>query len=49
MQPFEIIKVRLQTQSNSNKLYNGIVDCFLKIVKNEGPMALYKGKGLLKK
>jgi hypothetical protein len=34
MQPFEIIKVRLQTQSNTNKVYNGIVDCFTKIVKN---------------
>lgn len=34
MQPFEIIKVRLQTQSATNKLYNGIADCFTKIVKN---------------
>lgn len=44
MQPFEIIKVRLQTQSNTNKMYNGIVDCLMKIIKNEGPLALYKGK-----
>lgn len=34
MQPFEIIKVRLQTQSSTNKMYNGIVDCLMKIVKN---------------
>lgn len=34
MQPFEIIKVRLQTQSAANKMYNGIVDCLTKIIKN---------------
>jgi hypothetical protein len=43
MQPFEIIKVRLQTQSKEAPLYNGIADCLSKIVKNEGPLALYKG------
>lgn len=43
MQPFEIIKVRLQTQSKEAPLYNGIVDCFTKIFKNEGPTAFYKG------
>ena len=34
MQPFEIIKVRLQTQSKQAPLYNGIVDCLTKIIKN---------------
>ena len=43
MQPFEIIKVRLQTQSKENPQYRGIGDCLTKIVKNEGPLALYKG------
>jgi hypothetical protein len=43
MQPFEIIKVRLQTQTKTAPLYNGILDCLSKIVKNEGPLALYKG------
>lgn len=43
MQPFEIIKVRLQTQSAANKMYNGIADCLMKIIKNEGFLALYKG------
>ncbi len=43
MQPFEIIKVRLQTQSAANKVYNGIADCLSKIIKNEGVFALYKG------
>lgn len=42
-QPFEIIKVRLQTQSKEAPAYKGIVDCLTKIVKNEGPLALYKG------
>lgn len=43
MQPFEIIKVRLQTQSKEAPQYRGIVDCLTKIVKEEGPLALYKG------
>ena len=43
MQPFEIIKVRLQTQEAGNKAYTGIVDCLTKIIKNEGFFALYKG------
>lgn len=46
MQPFEIIKVRLQTQSAANKMYDGIADCLKKIVKNEGVLALYKGINL---
>ena len=25
------------------KLYNGFADCFVKIVRNEGPLGLYKG------
>lgn len=43
MQPFEIIKVRLQTQSATNKMYDGIADCLKKIIRNEGFFALYKG------
>jgi hypothetical protein len=43
MQPFEIIKVRLQTQSKEAPVYNGILDCLTKIIKNEGPLGLYKG------
>ena len=33
MQPFEIIKVRLINQSNTNPEYSGIIDCFQKIRK----------------
>eukprot|EP00128_Syssomonas_multiformis_P006590 Colp12_sorted_trinity150504_noHs@31757 len=42
-QPFDTIKVRLQTQSTTNPLYSGVVDCFKKTVSQEGPLALYKG------
>lgn len=43
MQPFEIIKVRLQTQSKTAPIYNGILDCLTQIISKEGPLALYKG------
>lgn len=34
MQPFEIVKIRLQTQTAGNAYYNGMVDCFKKIAKD---------------
>lgn len=43
MQPFEIVKIRLQTQSEKNPYYNGMVDAFKKIAKEEGLTAFYKG------
>lgn len=43
MQPFEIIKVRLQKQNAKNPEYAGIIDCLKKIVQKEGITALYKG------
>ena len=43
MQPFEIIKVRLQTQDSLKPEYSGIADCLKKTVKHEGFSALYKG------
>lgn len=39
--PFDTVKVYLQTQ-NKNK-YGGMLDCFRKIIMNEGPLSLYKG------
>jgi len=37
------VKVRLQSQGHGkDKLYNGVVDCVQKIVKNEGLGAFYK-------
>ena len=34
MQPFEIVKIRLQTQTPGNAYYNGMIDCFKKITKD---------------
>ena len=41
--PFDLARTRLMNQPTDQKLYNGMVDCFVKIVRNEGPLALYKG------
>jgi len=41
--PFDIIRTRLMNQPHDEKLYNGFVDCFFKILKNEGPLGFYKG------
>ena len=40
--PFELIKIRLQDRASAGK-YTGMVDAFTKIVKSEGPLALYNG------
>jgi len=43
-QPFDIVKVRLQTQKAGEVLYSSAIDCLKKIVKNEGgPLGLWKG------
>ncbi|KAI9199835.1 mitochondrial carrier domain-containing protein [Polychytrium aggregatum] len=39
-QPFDTVKVRLQTQPDQ---YGGMVDCVKKTLQNEGPLAFYKG------
>jgi len=46
--PFDTVRRRLQMQSNKPKeqwLYSGTADCFKKVVKNEGTLALFKGAG----
>ncbi len=46
--PFDTIRRRLQMQSEKPKsewLYQGTVDCFWKILKEEGTTALFKGAG----
>jgi solute carrier family 25 (adenine nucleotide translocator) protein 4/5/6/31 len=46
--PFDTVRRRLQMQSNKPKeqwLYKGTMDCFGKVVKKEGPTALFKGAG----
>ncbi|KAK4957613.1 hypothetical protein LTR10_005580 [Elasticomyces elasticus] len=40
--PFELVKIRLQDPSKA-KLYSGLTDAVVKIVKQEGPLALYQG------
>ncbi|KAL2314788.1 Mitochondrial carrier domain-containing protein [Schizosaccharomyces pombe] len=42
-QPFDCVKVRLQSQSNVSPIYNNALDCVKKISKNEGLAAFYKG------
>ena len=44
--PFDTVRRRLQMQSDKPKeqwLYNGTVDCAVKIVKEEGIGAMFKG------
>ncbi|KAF6220908.1 hypothetical protein HO133_002588 [Letharia lupina] len=40
--PFELVKIRLQDRASAGK-YNGMIDCVAKIVKEEGPLAMYNG------
>jgi solute carrier family 25 (mitochondrial adenine nucleotide translocator), member 4/5/6/31 len=46
--PFDTVRRRLQMQSEkpqSEWVYSGTMDCFSKIMKNEGTTALFKGAG----
>jgi solute carrier family 25 (mitochondrial adenine nucleotide translocator), member 4/5/6/31 len=46
--PFDTVRRRLQMQSEKPKekwVYSGTMDCFRKIVANEGTTALFKGAG----
>ncbi|KAJ7560699.1 hypothetical protein O6H91_04G141300 [Diphasiastrum complanatum] len=38
--PVDVVKSRMMGDS---KAYNGTVDCFIKTLKNDGPLAFYKG------
>ncbi|KAI5294584.1 hypothetical protein KEM52_003680 [Ascosphaera acerosa] len=40
--PFELVKIRLQDKASAGK-YSGMLDVVSKIVKQEGPLALYNG------
>lgn len=40
--PFELIKIRMQDRASAHK-YTSMVDCVVKTVKAEGPLALYNG------
>ena len=39
--PFDTVKVRLQT--DDKRAYTGGFDCFMKIIKKEGPVSLFRG------
>ena len=41
--PFDMMRTRLMNQPTDAKLYNGFADCFTKVLKNEGPLAFYRG------
>ncbi|GFS88263.1 hypothetical protein NPIL_702771 [Nephila pilipes] len=41
--PFDTVKVRLQTQDSSNKMYRGTFHCLSTIVKQESFQGLFKG------
>ncbi|GAU11006.1 hypothetical protein TSUD_112990 [Trifolium subterraneum] len=43
--PTDVIKTRLQAQTSSSMKYKGILDCTLKIVKEEGSIVLWRGLG----
>lgn len=40
--PFELLKIRLQDKTSASR-YNGLLDCLFKVVRQEGPLALYNG------
>ena len=40
--PFELVKIRLQDRASAGR-YSGPLDCVMKIVRTEGPLALYNG------
>ncbi|GFR34073.1 hypothetical protein TNCT_592431 [Trichonephila clavata] len=45
--PFDVVKTRLQLlqKASGEMTYSGIPDAFMKIMKNEGPLAFFKGAG----
>merc|ERR1712150_100653 len=41
--PFDMVRTRVMNQPVDNKIYNGMIDAFRKIMISEGPTAFYKG------
>ena len=44
--PIDLVKTRMQNQRSvlaSEVMYKNSLDCFKKVIKNEGPMGLYRG------
>jgi hypothetical protein len=43
--PFDVVKTRLQVQSMTSDRYNGMFNAFIRIYKEEGTRAFFKGLG----
>jgi hypothetical protein len=41
--PVDVVKTRLMNQAGGEQVYKGMLDAFIKIPRDEGAMALYKG------
>lgn len=44
--PLDVVKTRIQLQHGKvidGEGYNGVLDCFKKIIRNEGVLRLYRG------
>lgn len=41
--PFDMVRTRLMNQPADAKIYNNAIDCFVKIIKNEGVLTLWRG------
>jgi Mitochondrial carrier protein len=41
--PFDMIRTKLMSQPSDHKLYNGFIDCLLKLLAEKGPRGLYAG------
>ncbi|XP_033101880.1 mitochondrial glutamate carrier 1-like isoform X2 [Anneissia japonica] len=46
--PIDLVKTRLQNQQSArgSRLYNSLIDCFIKTLRQEGFRGLYKGYGV---
>lgn len=48
--PADVIKTRLQVAARAGQTtYSGVIDCFVKILREEGPSAFWKGAAGKKK
>ena len=41
--PFDMVRTRLMNQPADAKIYSNAIDCFTKIVSQEGPATLWRG------
>ena len=41
--PFDRVRTKLMNQPTNQKVYNGMTDCLVKTVQNEGPLSLWRG------